>query len=246
MKKTLQTLIILAFVSVVTAQDSDDPWKTPTSADYPVLTQSAQTCDAFAPVAWEVMATASGDLNADGIPDCVAVMKGTDRRFIHKNEGLGSDEFDTNARILAVAFAEGDGGFRLHVQNNSFIISAGAPTLTEPFQEVTVEKGILTFLFEEFYSAGSWSMGNQKYKFRYQNNEMTLIGVDQTSVKRNTGDSVTRSYNLSTGRMTVETGHISSVGKGRLERRKFRVRPLPTLRNVKPMFTWKIEKDVII
>ncbi len=246
MKKTLQTLIILTFVSAVSAQDPDDLWKMPTPADYPVLTQSAKTCEAFTPVAWEVMATAAGDPNADGIPDCIAVIQGTDRQFIHKNEGLGSDEFDTNPRILAVAFANGDGGFRLHIQNNSFIIAAESPTMTEPFQEITIEKGVLTFLFEEFYSAGSWSMGNQKYKFRFQNGEMTLIGVDQTSVKRNTGDMVTRRYNLSTGRMTIETGHTSDDGKGKVKRKNVRVRPLPTLRNVKPMFTWEIEKDVVL
>ncbi|MBK9164080.1 MAG: VCBS repeat-containing protein [Acidobacteria bacterium] len=246
MRKTLLALSLMIFVSGAAAQDEDYPWKIPTAEDYPALVQTAATCNGFTPRNWTVMASAEGDLNKDGRPDCVLVLKGTDRRFIYKNDGLGSEEFDTNPRVLAVAFADAKGGFRLHVQNNSFIVMSDSPTMTEPFQDVSIKRGVLTFIFEEFYSAGSWSMSNRTYKFRYQNGEMTLIGVDKTSVQRNTGDIETRSYNLSTQRMTIEVGNISDDGQGKITRKAIRVRPLPTLRNVKPMFTWTIEKDVVL
>ena len=236
----------LILVSVAAAQDDDYPWKMPTPADYPALAETAAACSGFTPKDWTVMATAEGDLNKDGRPDCVLVLKGTDRRFIYKNEGFGSEEFDTNPRVLAVAFADLKGGFRLHVQNNAFIVMPDSPTMTEPFQDVSIRRGVLTFIFEEFYSAGSWSMGNRTYKFRFQNGEMTLIGVDKTSVQRNTGDIETRSYNLSTQRMTIDVGNISDDGKGKITRKAIRVSPLPTLRNVKPMFTWAIEKDEVL
>ena len=243
MRKSLLALTLLIFVSGASAQDDDYPWKMPTPADYPALAETAATCSGFTPNNWTVMATAEGDLNKDGKPDCVLVLKGKDRRFVYKNNGLGSEEFDTNPRILAVAFADVKGGFRLHVQNNSFIVMSDSPTMTEPFQDVSIRRGVLTFIFEEFYSAGSWSMSNRTYKFRFQNGEMTLIGVDKTSVQRSTGDIETRSYNLSTQRMTIEVGNISDDGKGKVTRKAIRVRPLPTLKSVKPMFTWAIEKD---
>lgn len=246
MRKTLLALTLLIFVSVAAAQDDEFPWKVPTPADFPALAETAATCSGFSPNNWTVMASAEGDLNTDQRPDCVLVLKGNDSRFIYKNDGLGSEKFDTNPRILAVAFAEGDKGFRLHVQNNSFIVMADSPTMSEPFQDVSIKGGILTFIFEEFYSAGSWSMSNRTYKFRFQNGEMTLIGVDMTSVQRNTGDIETRSYNLSTQRMTIEVGNIGDDGKGKTTRKAIRVRPLPTLKNVKPMFTWTIEKGVVL
>lgn len=246
MMKTLRSLIILIFVSGVIAQDDGVPWNMPTESDFPTLAQTASKCEGFAPKGWAVLAKAEGDLNGDGKADCAAIFNATESRFIFKNDGFGTSEFDTNPRILAVAFADGDRGFRLHVQNNSFAISAASPTMIEPFQDMTIKGGVLTFLFEEFYSAGSWSMSNQTYKFRYQNGEMTLIGVDKTTTIRNTGDIEMRSYNLSTGQMTIELGHIDDDGKGEITRKPIRIRPLPTLRNVKPMFTWEIEEDVVL
>lgn len=245
MRKTLLIAIHLVLVCSAMSQDEDERWPRPKASDYPTVASTSATCSGFAPSKWTQMALATGDLNGDGRADCAAVFAGTDSRFLHKNDGFGSETFDTNPRILVIAFAD-NGGFRLVEQNNTFIISAESPVMTEPFQEVTIEKGILRFLFEEFYSAGSWGMANRKYAFRYQNGEMTLIGVDKTETRRNTGDLEIRSYNLSTGQMTIETGHISDDGKGKVRRRAFRVRPLPTLKTVKPMLTWEIEKDVII
>lgn len=245
MRILLLTAFLLASAVPAFAQTDDEPWARPKAADYPTIAEFASKCNDFKPAGWKAVSSASGDLNGDGRADCAAVFQGTDKRFHYRNAGLGSDVLDTNPRILIVSFAEKE-GFRLIEQNNTFIISAESPTMTEPFQEMTIKKGVLKFLFEEFYSAGSWGMSNRKYTFRFQNGEMTLIGVEKTEMRRNTGELEIRSYNFSTGRMTVETGSISDDGKGKVRRKAFRIRPLPTLKTVEPMLTWEIEKDVII
>jgi hypothetical protein len=245
MKNVLLIFFVLLSGPFAFSQTDDDPWTWPKSADYPQIAKRAGTCEGFMPTDWEQIAMAKGDLNADGKQDCAAVFKGRNKRFLFKNDGLGEDAFDTNPRVLIVALA-GDHGYRLEEQNNKFIVPAGWPTMFEPFQEIEIANGVLTFHFEEFYSAGSWTAGNRKYVFRFQNGEMTLIGVDVTKWTRNTGETTTHSYNLSTGRMTIETGNIGDDGKGKVRRRPFRIRPLPTLKTVKPMLTWEIEKDIII
>lgn len=246
MRKTLLIAISLVISCSAFSQTDDEPWLRPKAADYPVIIEMAASCEGFAPSSFKLMEKSEGDLNGDGKPDCVAVFIGTDKRFQNKNEGLGEEVFDTNPRILTVGFGAVGGGFKLHTQNNNFIVSAETPTQTEPFQGITIEKGVLKFVFEEFYSAGSWTSGSRRYTFRYQNGEITLIGVEKTAVHRASGDIETRSYNFMTGKMSIDKGHISDDGTGKVRWRKFTLKPLPTLRNVKPMFNWEIEKDVFI
>jgi hypothetical protein len=248
MKKLLLTGILLLIPANLIAQSEDDnPWQTPKAADYPAIVASAAPCEGFAPKDWTVTAKVEGDLNGDKLADCVLIVRGTDKKFLNKNEGLGTDVFDTNPRVLVIAFRKADGtGFTLAEQNNRFIIASDSPTMTEPFQEAAINKGVLTFGFEEFYSAGSWGMSNRKYMFRYQSGEFVLIGVDHTSVNRGSGEIEIRSYNLSTGKVESEKGNISDDKKGKITRRKLRIDPKPTLKTIKPMLTWEIEKDVII
>jgi hypothetical protein len=70
--------------------------------------------------------------------------------------------------------------------------------------------------------------------------------VDHTSVNRGSGETESRSYNLSTGKVESEKGNISDDKKGKITRRTLRIDPKPTLKTIKPMLTWEIEKDFII
>ena len=245
MKKLILAIgVWLSLLGSMVGQD-DDPWARPTAADYPAISQTAETCEAFSPAGWKVLGMTEGDLNKDRKADCVLVVQGNSEKFLYNNEGLGDDVFDTNPRILLIAFKETE-GYRLVEQNNRFIVSSESPTMTEPFQAVEISKGVLTLFFEEFYSAGSWGMSNRKYTFRFQSGEFALIGLDKTSMHRATGDLELRSYNFSTSKVRIEKGNIGDDGKGKVVWKTFRVRPLKTLKTVPPMFEWEIEEGSFI
>lgn len=231
----------LSLLGLAVGQDDDEPWVWPTGSDYPAISASSDSCEGFLPVGWKVLGKAEGDLNKDKNPDCVLIVQGNSDKFRYKNDELGGAIFDTNPRVLIIAFKD-EGGFRLVEQNNKFIISSAWPTMTEPFQEVAIAKGVLTILFEEFYSAGSWGMSNTKYTFRFQGGDFALIGLDKTSLHRATGDLETRSYNFSTSKLKIETGNIGDDGKGKITWKTFRVRPLKTLKTLPRMLEWEIEK----
>lgn len=229
------------------AQDDDNhPWNIPQKTDYPSIKTASPTCQEFAPDTFTLVDKVEGDLNGDRLADCVLVLRGTSEKFLYKNEGFGTPEFDTNPRILIIAFRNKSGGYSLKEQSNTIVALPIAPNMEEPFQEVKIEKGVLHAIVTEFYSAGSWTMTNRTYKFRFQNDDLELIGLEYTNVRRNTGEIVTRSYNFSTGKAIKNEGRVDDDGKGKETRYDFKLRPLITLKNLPSPFTWQIEEDVLI
>ena len=61
-------------------------------------------------------------------------------------------------------------------------------------------KGVLEISLSMFRSAGSYGAGKNTYKFRYQNGDFYLIGLDEDYYMRNTGEAQTDSYNYLTGK----------------------------------------------
>lgn len=236
---------IMVLVIASTSQDDENPWNVPSPSDYPRIAETSTTCRGFAPNGWNVMKAAQGDLNKDGRADCVLVVNGEYEKFLYKNEGFGTDLFDTNPRILVIAFREA-GGFRLVEQNNRLIINAGSPTMTEPFQDAEIKNGVLRVYFEEFYSMGSYFMAARSYAFRFQAGEFVLIGADKTETHRATGRIETRSYNFSTGKMSIETGRVDSRRRSKPRWAGVPANAKHTLRSMPPPMTWEIEPDYFL
>ena len=242
---SLVFLIVIVLAVTVAAQDDEVPWNLPGADDYPRISDSAKTCRDFAPKGWRVMKVAEGDLNKDMRADCVLIVHGRNSKFVYKNDSFGTKEFDTNPRILVVAFRDA-GRFRLVEQNNSFIINAYSPTMTEPLQDVEIKNGVLRFYFEEFYSMGTYSMATRKYVFRFQEGELALIGADKTETHRASGEIETRSYNFSTGRMSIENGRIDDNGRGKVRWAGAPSIERKTLKTAPPPMTWEIEPDYFL
>lgn len=242
---SLAFFIVIILAVVAAGQDDEDPWNRPGADDYPRISDSAKTCRGFAPKGWRVMKIAEGDLNQDRRSDCVLIVRGRNAKFVYKNDGFGTREFDTNPRILIIAFRDA-GGFRLAEQNNSFIINADSPTMTEPFQDLEIKNGVLRFYFEEFYSMGTYFMAARKYVFRFQEGEFVLIGAEKTETHRATGEIETRSYNFSTGKMSIENGRIDDDGRGKVRWASAPSIEKKTLKTVPPPMTWEIEPDYFL
>lgn len=246
MTKVLIAMLMLIFAASVAAQ-VEEGCVTPGPDDYPAIVETGKTVAEFIPKGFTVVKRVSGDLNGDGAADAAMIIQGTSKKFLNKNEGFGGPVFDTNPRILFILFKEkANAGFRVAARSNTFVVIPHSPVMTEPFLDMSIKKGVLSFLFEEFYSAGSWSMSNRTYKFRFEDGEFVLIGLDKTYTQRNTGEIETRSYNFLTGKVKTDVGMIDDSVKPKVTWRDFRLDPKMTLTTIPPPFTWEIESDYVV
>lgn len=241
MKKLLLTLIFLCGLQAVNGQEN---FPLPSAADYPAVAETGTKATDFIPQGWKTLGEAKGDLNGDKIPDAALAVIGTDSKFITKNEGLGTETFDTNPRMLIVLFGTKD-GFKLAEKSNSFIAAADSPTMEEPFDSVEIKNGVLQVKQHIFMNAGGWGTSNYTYKLRYQNGEFALVGADITSVQRNTGEMESRSYNFLTRKVKIGKGRTDS-DREKVSLRNFKIGKLQTLKNYPKPFEWEVEKDFFI
>ncbi|MEK6336137.1 MAG: hypothetical protein AABM67_14495 [Acidobacteriota bacterium] len=235
----LTLFICVSFTSSQNVFSQD--FNRPRNSDYPNLPKSGKSINDFVPKDWETVGKAQGDLNGDKIEDCALVIKANLGKFLNKNDGLGSDPFDTNPRILVILFKDKD-GYRIAKQSNTFIVPPESPTEEEPFQEVSIKKGVLELSFKLFSSAGSWSTTSSLYRFEFLKGEFVLVGADKTDSMRNSGEMKSRSYNFLTSRLKVTTGNFSSDLE-KVRWRTYRLKKLKTLDTFKAPFSWKIEAD---
>ena len=208
MKRIAILAAALAAAAPAGAQDPDIP-----PAPVPRLKAEAVSVRGFVPPGWGLEAERTGDLNGDGRIDAVFVLRGEDPKLVIANDSLGEPLFNTNPRILAVAFARPSGGYALAMQDSSLIPRREIPTQSDPFEAeygLKIERGAFHVRLEHFMSAGGWGMFNVTYIFRWQNNRFELIGWDRNDTTRNTGEMRTASVNFSTGRVKITTGNIES------------------------------------
>jgi hypothetical protein len=116
-----------------------------------------------------------GDLNGDGKDDYVAIIKGTDKGQMVKDENSG-ELVDRNRRGILISFNNGNDYQRV-LDNRSCFESENEEggTYFPPELSVSTGRGNL-------YIAYNWGKyGQWKYTFRYRNGEFVLIGYDAYS-----------------------------------------------------------------
>ncbi|WP_151820153.1 hypothetical protein [Acinetobacter soli] len=162
----------------------------------------------FIPKDWKIIEIARGDLNHDGMEDIVLVIEENNRKNIIHNNGFGSPNLNTNPRALLVLFKIAQ-GYQLISKNKKLPSEndADSPCLADPLDDgaVTIAKGILKINLHYWLSCGSWYVTNNTFSFRYQNQGFKLIGFDQMSFHRASGEKSSLSINFSTGKMKKTT-----------------------------------------
>ena len=170
----------------------------------------SKNIDGFIPKGWKSILSANGDLNNDKLEDTVVVIEKDDKANIVKNENLGSEYLNLNPRILLVLFKQKNGNYILVSKNDKdFIKSAGDkenPALMDTLDSISIKNNILKIKFNYFLSAGSWSVTQNTYTFRFQNKKFELIGFDNNSYMRNSGNQEEFSINFSTNKVKITTG----------------------------------------
>ena len=172
--------------------------------------EKAKNIDRFIPKGWKTVLSAKGDLNNDKLEDVAIIIEKTDKANIVKNENLGSEYLNLNPRILLVLFKQKNGSYILAGKNDKgFIKSEGnkeSPALMDTLDSISIKNNILKIKFNYFLSAGSWSVTQNTYTFRFQNQKLELIGFDNNSFMRNSGDQEKLSINFSTNKVKIIAG----------------------------------------
>lgn len=185
---------------------------------YPIIAQRAATPTGFVPKGWVLEAKADGDLNADKRNDAVLVLHMNDPKNFVPSDWDPNQKYDSNPRMLVVAFAR-NGGYELVAADNALIPRLENQNQDDPFDGVSIRDGTLRIKMHIFMSAGGWWMGAVGYTFRWQAGHLKLIGYERDGVQRNTGETDRVSINYLTRTKLAETGNIDgSTGPSRRER----------------------------
>ena len=124
-------------------------------------------------------------------------------------------KYDTNPRMLVVAFARKGGDYELAAADHKLIPRRENPNQDEPFDEVKIASGTLRVKMHLFLEAGGWRMGGSAYTFRWQDGAFRLIGFDRDSVFKNSGETEEVSINYLTGRKLTKKGNMGSAEETR-------------------------------
>ena len=185
---------------------------------------------------WMLEVQASGDLNRDGNADLILVLRQNNPANVIENfEGFGEKPFDTNPRILAVAFRDGlSGRFGLQLENHTLIPRRTEPAADDPFDKdvgIAVVRDGFQVRLNWFMSAGGWETFNTTYTFRHRSGRFELIGYDRNTTHRGSGDTTSLSINYLTRKVKKTTGHISRDA-GKVRWQTLPQRPALTLESI--------------
>lgn len=125
----------------------------------------------FVPEGYALMQTLTGDLNKDGVEDCVLIIKGTDEENKVTDEYRG--DLDLNRRGIIILFKK-EGHYELALKNESCFSSEyeDGGVYFAPDLSVSLTKGNIYL----HYAHGRY--GYSSYTFRYQHGDFELIGYD--------------------------------------------------------------------
>ncbi|HEX7871047.1 MAG TPA: hypothetical protein VF455_13145, partial [Chryseobacterium sp.] len=150
----------------------------------------------FVPKGFKLFEKTEGDLNNDGIIDCVLMIKGTDKSKFVNDEYRG--ELDRNRRGLIILLKKGN-QYHLALKNESCFSSENEEggVYYAPELDVSVEKGKL-FVHYAHGRYGYWT-----YTFQYRNSDFYLIGYDSSDNHGPIINSMT-SINYVTGKKQIK------------------------------------------
>lgn len=189
----------------------------------------------WTPKGWKVIKEVTGDLNGDNIKDVVVIYEEDNPHNKKKNEGLGSNVINTNPRTIVVLLGE-NGLYRKLAENTGFIPPEGDednPCLADPLSDIKIQNNMLKVTLSEWLSCGSWSVTRNTYTFRFDGKGMQLIGRDESSFMRNSGEKNETSTNFLTGKRKSTTG-LNEFGKSKPQTRwdSIKKEPLKYLENL--------------
>lgn len=209
MKLFFYPVIFLLFVSCgqtdnSTPQESSSASTISDSNDNQIV--ELQSPEDFIPKGYVLFDQVFGDLNKDGVDDCVLLIKGTDKSQIVVDEIRG--KVDVNRRGIVVLFNK-NGQYELALKNETCFSSENEDggVYFAPELSIEIKKGNL------YINYGHGRYGYWNYNFRYQNSDFELIGYfesDHTMLVVN----FEKSINFSTKKKQVKVNTNENAEQG--------------------------------
>jgi hypothetical protein len=215
---------------------------------YPAAPSKGKTVAAFIPAGWEILDSASGDLNKDTRTDFALVLQHKTKKQLIKKDQYTTDTVITNPRMLLLLFADSS-GYKLMEQNNTFVPTCDQPpnVMDDPFGDISIRKGVIKIDIHYFYYMGSWNVSSYSYKFRYQDNAFALIGADCSDFHRASHDFTDCSFNFLTKKWSLKTGNESNAESStKTTWHTLELQELKTLGTFKQPFTWNVVDGVVL
>lgn len=198
------TLFLLGFLQSCKKKEkinkSEQQAKTQTNNtiknDLAVENEIANKPEDFIPKGFKLFEKTEGDLNNDGVTDCVLMIKGTDKSKFVTDEYRG--ELDRNRRGLIILFKKGNQYYQV-LKNESCFSSENEDggVYYAPELSVSAEKENL-FVYYAHGRYGYWT-----YTFQYRNSDFYLIGFDSSENHGPIVQTIT-SINYLTGKKQVK------------------------------------------
>ena len=168
----------------------------------------ADSLQDFIPAQWELIASAQGDLNKDGLDDYAAIIEYLTEVSETRVFGDYTEEILGRPRILFMAFAKPGDGLCLSVQNNDLVLRAHeGGMMGDPFSDLAIERGAVRI---DYYGGSSWRWA-KTVRFRYQQDDWYLIGYTDKSYHTFGGKMTEYDYNPLTGKLKTTTGNIFEI-----------------------------------
>ena len=181
------SLLVIAAASLFLFQSCNDSNKTQHSTEkeevlvkeenqLETLTPKPQTGKPiadFIPAGYKIFQKIKGDLNKDGLEDCIIIIKGTKKENVITDEYHG--KLDRNRRGIIVLFKVNE-DYVLATKNYDCFSSENEDggVYFPPDLDVSIEKGKL------YVHYGHGRYGYWTYTFRYQKADFELIGYDSS------------------------------------------------------------------
>lgn len=182
MKKIIYILTILILTSckqqkskhATTPVSDTTATKNNTTDQHNLTLEQKKNPTDFLPKGFVVFEKIKGDLNKDGIEDCVLIIKGTDRNQIITDEYRG--QLDRNRRGIIVLLNKKE-HYELAVKNYDCFSSENEDggVYFPPELSVEIKNGNL------FVHYGHGRYGYWQYNFRYQDSDFELIGYESSN-----------------------------------------------------------------
>ena len=199
---------------------------------YPDLPRHSMTLAGFVPREWKLEQKAVGDLDGDRRPDAALVLHMVSPKNLIAPSFAPQTRYDTNPRMLVVAFANSRGGYDLVAADHKLIPRRENPNQDEPFDSVKIAKGTLRLNMHQHFEAGGWRLGTTSFAFRWQDGAMRLIGFDRDAIIKGPGETEVTSVNYLARRMVVTKGMMDASASDRTETVTLPQKPLLKLEEV--------------
>lgn len=186
-------VLILLLVSVMSARAQGQ------------LKNSGKHVGELVPSGWEHM-EATGDLNKDGISDLI--VSATPNNKAHMRVREDGYVYNFNQPIFGIYFGTRNGAYKCWKQYNHFMPALGSENELLDCSVSITRQGTISISVGRMYSAGGSDHSTDTYVFRYQNGGFFLIGKDEDSYSRMSGQREFVSYNYLTGKKQTVKNNV--------------------------------------